>query len=144
MSATEELGQYLVDQGIGTALYDDVWPDWAPATTDSVVVVYPLKGRGPVDAFGTTTPLMLRPDFQIMSRAATLSEAKSTAAAAWTALHNTRAATLQGARGAVTTQATYHHIRCRDDEPIQLMPDEETRFLYVFNIEVDKTVSVAV
>jgi hypothetical protein len=143
MPALEELGQYLVDQGLGSTLGDDVQIGLPPATPDNLISVMPTAGIPPVRTFGNAVgaPAVLRPSFQILVRNTDYLTARDNALSVWQVLDNLPEQTLQGTSASGTTSARYLHVTCDQSEPISLQPDDSDRFRFVVNISVHKETS---
>ena len=129
-----EIADYLVANGVGTAVGTDVFRGFMPPLPDVCVGVYETGGSAPENGFGTTGLLHEFPNVQIIVRGAPKDYAtpRATADVAWRKL-----AEIQG----TTLGSTKYLIVLPLQSPAPLSKDARLRWLIAFNARCEKELS---
>ncbi len=123
-----EITDYLVAEGVATAVGTDLYEDFLPETPDTAMAVVLTSGPPSEQGFGQAAPWREFPRMQLLSRAVAYDAARATCQAAHDALGKVQA----------TTLGTTFYESIAPTAPFLLKVDDTGRVIYALNAQIAK------
>lgn len=131
----DELGAYLIAQGVVTALNTDLFLGYLPDYPDPCLAIRPTSGRPPVKHMGDAAIRYERPTAQVVTRG--VQDDFQTPFALATSAHAALVKIEAGLAAGTLSGTKYNSVEALQ-QPTPLGPDEKGRHRIVFNIAIEK------
>ena len=131
MATISEIADYLVAEGVATAVGTDLYEDVLPETPDTAMAVVMTSGPPSEQGFGQAESWREFPRMQLLSRALAYADARTNCQAAHDALGKVQA----------TTLGTTFYESIAPNAPFLLKVDATGRVIYALNAQITKELS---